>query len=489
MKAALLLATQLFAQHPAFDDPDIEAFLVVESAPRFRRRPYHSSKMVLLLAGLRQAVERLRAAGRTVHVVSLREDVGFADGLRRLVVAHDIDGLAWMSATDRGVDAGIARVCRELGVRTRRYPDALFLTSAEMVDAWFAEHGSVPMEDFYRWQRRRTGILMEGERPAGGRWNYDADNREPLPKRGILVPSPPREIADDITRAAIADVGALFPSHPGDPADFWLPVTPERAAVWLDDFVEHRLGDFGRYEDAMARDEPFLFHSVLSALLNTGLLTVTQVLDAVLRAEGVPIASVEGFVRQVIGWREYMRGAYRNLPELRGANTLHLTRALEPYWYTGVDVPEALPLPVRVVLERVHRYGYAHHIERLMVLGNWFLLEGYDPHEVYEWFLALFVDAYDWVMLPNVVGMSQYADGGAVATKPYVSGGAYLQRMGSWWPTAADAKASVFTERYWEFLERHEPALAGNPRMRVPLAQMRTRREKRQADAADRTGP
>ncbi|MDX5400738.1 MAG: cryptochrome/photolyase family protein, partial [Actinomycetes bacterium] len=332
-----------------------------------------------------------------------------------------------MSATDRGVDARLARLCRAEGVATAVHPDALFLTPAADLDDWFAGHPSTPMEDFYRWQRRRTGILMEGDAPAGGRWNFDADNRQPLPRGGLTIPPLPIPEPDDITRAVMEEVARRFPDHPGDAADFWLPVRPDGARAWLADFVARRLASFGPYEDAMAAGEPFLFHSVLSPLLNVGLLTVAEILDAILAApDAVPLASLEGFVRQVIGWREYMRGAYRAVPGLRDANHFGLTRRLEPWWYTGRDIPDDLPVPVRTVPERVHRWGYAHHIERLMVLGNWFLLQGYHPREVFDWFSALFVDAYEWVMVPNVQGMSQYADGGGVATKPYVSGGAYL---------------------------------------------------------------
>ena len=193
----------------------------------------------------------------------------------------------------------------------------------------------------------------------------------------------------------------------------------------------------------------------------------------------LPIASAEGYIRQVIGWREYMRGMYRAHPELEHANALELDRELEHWWYTLDDVPLTLPEPVRVVLQRVHALAYAHHIERLMVLGSWMLMQGYAPRSVNRWFLSLFVDAYPWVMVANVMGMSQFADGGLVGTKPYVSGGAYLQRMGRWWSSDRAARESAFTDAYWAFLERHEDMLAGNHRLAQPLAQMRQRRAER----------
>ncbi|GAA1420065.1 cryptochrome/photolyase family protein [Agrococcus citreus] len=476
-RAALILGTQLLERHPALDDDDIDELLLVESAELFDRLPYHQHKIVLVLSAMRHYVERRRDEGRTVRHVPHTDGRSFSEGVAHLIREHGITGLAWMRASDRGVDRRIDRIAARAGVQTKRWADVAFLTPEVELDAWFRDHPRARMEDFYRWQRQRTGILMEGDSPAGGRWNYDADNREPLPKTGIRIPELPRIEPDAITRQVIEEVRERFPDHPGDARDFWLPVTHDDARAWLRAFVDERLGDFGRFEDAMAADEPFLFHSVLTPALNLGLLTPHDVVDAVLEASGdVPLPSLEGFLRQVIGWREYMRGMYRAHPELEGANALGLTRELEPWWYSGEGIPDDLPIPVRTVLERVLQHGYAHHIERLMVLGNWFLLEGYAPASVNRWFLSLFVDAYPWVMVPNVFGMSQFADGGMVGTKPYVSGGAYLQRMGRWWPSQQAAKESAFTEGYWDFLQRHEAVLEGNPRLALPLAQMRSRR-------------
>ena len=476
MRAALVLATQQFAEHPAFDDDDVEEFFFIESAPRFAKLPYHRHKIVLLVSAMRHTAARLESAGRIVQRITLEDDLPFRAGLERLLVERGVTELTWMSDPNRPVDERITEICAAHGVETDILSDGLFLTPEEDVDAWFAEHPKPLMEDFYRWQRRRTGILMDGGVPAGRRWNFDADNRKPLPKKGVEIPALPTPERDDITAAVIAEVDERFPEPPGEASGFWLPVAPEDARTWLDVFVAERLGDFGRYEDAMKHDEPFLFHAVISPMLNIGLLTVEEVIAAATRT-AAPLASVEGFVRQVIGWREYMRGMYRAYPKLERVNALHLEKRVEKYWYTGERMPSDLPAPVRTVLGRVHGWGYAHHIERLMVLGNWFLLRGYAPREVNRWFLALFVDAYDWVMVPNVMGMSQFADGGFVATKPYVSGGAYLQKMGSWWPSAQEAKDSVFTDAYWQFLERHEDVFAGNHRMSLALAQMRKRRD------------
>ncbi|MET4100547.1 deoxyribodipyrimidine photolyase-like uncharacterized protein [Agrococcus sp. UYP10] len=332
MKAALILGTQLLDRHPALDDDEIDELFLVESAALFDRLPYHQHKIVLVLSAMRHMVDRLEREGRTVRTVRLGEGLAFADGVTRLIERHGAEGLAWMRAADRGVDRRIDRIAARAGIRTRRWADRAFLTPEPELDAWFRDHPRARMEDFYRWQRQRTGILMEGESPAGGRWNYDVDNREPLPKGGIDIPPVPRLEPDAITLEVIDEVRERFPDHPGDARDFWLPVTHEDARAWLRAFVDERLPDFGRFEDAMAADEPVLFHSVLTPALNLGLLTPHDVVDAVLETSGdVPLPSLEGFVRQVIGWREYMRGMYRAHPELDGANALGLARELEPW--------------------------------------------------------------------------------------------------------------------------------------------------------------
>jgi (6-4)DNA photolyase len=321
------------------------------------------------------------------------------------------------------------------------------------------------MQHFYEKQRRRLDLLMDGDKPAGGRWSFDTENRKKLPK-GIEVPQLPEVQHDDHVRTALEWVAKEFPANVGDLDAFIWPTTHEQADAWLTRFLEDRFDLFGPYEDAIAADEPWLFHSVISPLMNTGLLDPrTVVARAVRHAEehDVDLPSVEGFVRQVIGWREYMRASYVvHGRAMRTRNLLGLTRELDRSWWdgtTGLD-------PVDTVVRRVNRHGWAHHIERLMVLGNAMLLLRTDPDEVYEFFMTLFIDAYDWVMVPNVYAMSQFAAGELVTTKPYVSGSNYLRKMSDFgpgeWTQAWDAL-------YWQFVADHRDGFAANPRSRFAV--------------------
>ena len=477
-RLALVLGDQLSFDLASLQglDPAQDVVLLAEVAEEAGHVPHHPQKIALIFSAMRHFAAALRERGLRVQYVRLDDADNSGSLPGELLRWADHFGAQEIHLTECG-DWRLEQALRHCGLPIHWHVDQRFLCSREAFAAWVGGRKQLRMEYFYREMRRRSGLLMNGDgTPVGGAWNFDADNRKALPKKGVEIPPLPQLEHDEITRAVIAEVDERYPEHPGSAADFWLPVTPEDSRDWLDLFVAERLHDFGRYEDAMKADEPFLFHAIVSPMLNIGLLTVDEVVAAATRTDA-PLASVEGFIRQVIGWREYMRGMYRAHPKLEHVNALHLDKRIQKYWFSGERMPKDLPLPVRTVLERVHRWGYAHHIERLMVLGNWFLLQGYAPRQVNDWFLALFVDAYDWVMVPNVMGMSQFADGGFVATKPYVSGGAYLQKMGSWWSSAQEAKDSVFTDAYWEFLERHEDVLAGNHRLGLALAPMRKRRD------------
>jgi deoxyribodipyrimidine photolyase-related protein len=320
------------------------------------------------------------------------------------------------------------------------------------------------MAGFYREQRRRFGILLDdGGGPVGGKWSFDPENRKALPKDidvpPVRFPEPNEHVAE-----ALRYVDRRFGDNPGQVDSFGWPVTRRQALAFLDDFLAQRLDRFGDYEDAVSSREPFVFHSLLSPAINAGLVTPREVVDRTLAHSGerdTPINSLEGFVRQIVGWREYMRAVYVLEGEaMRSANTFGHERPMPAAFYDGTTGLEPVDCIVRRVIER----GWCHHIERLMILGNVMLLCEIDPAAVYRWFMELFVDAYDWVMVPNVYGMSQYADGGSIVTKPYVSSSNYVRKMsdfgrGPW--------CAVWDGLYWRFIAKHRDRFAGNPRMKT----------------------
>jgi deoxyribodipyrimidine photolyase-related protein len=409
-----------------------------------------------------------------------------------VIVTHPGDWRVWRSLESAAARAGVP-----LEVRDDRH----FYVNA----AQFAGHASgrkqLRMEYFYRELRRRHGVLMDGGAPAGGQWNYDQENRAGFGRDGPgPMPSPAVATPDDITRDVLALVGRRFADHPGRLDRFGWPVTRADALAALADFIERRLPRFGLYQDAMWSNEPWLYHSRLSAALNLKLLDPREVVsaaEAAYRAGRAPLAGVEGFIRQVLGWREFVRGIYwAHMPGYLEMNALDAHEPLPGFYWTG-DTPMAC---LRAAIGQTLEYGYAHHIQRLMVTGLYACLLGVEPARVHEWYLAVYVDAVEWAELPNTLGMSQHADGGLMASKPYVATGKYIQRMSNYCtacrfdPAARTGnEACPFTTLYWDFLARHRERLRTNPRMimqvtnldRVPTAERAAIR--RRADAI-RTG-
>ncbi len=471
-RAYVVLANQLLRNHPAVSAKPGDIVIMIEAHDICAKLPYHKHKLVLLLAAMRNYRNYLISKDITVVYVEMTATTVFTDELQKILQGKHISQLEWMRTSDVGPGKTLLNVCKMLEIPYQIHPNLQFMTPHGEFQKWYSAQKNPLMESFYRLQRKRTEILMNGNEPEGGTWNYDAQNRKPLPKSGLEVPATSLLPADVCTKEVMTLVEKLFPTNPGDVANFWLPTTFAAADIWLADFIETKLALFGPYEDASRINEPFLFLSVLSPLINCGLLDVETVVAAVVEAyrDGrAPLNSVEGFVRQVIGWREYMYGMYLEMPELLEANYFGFTKELESWWYDASYTEQSLPIPVKAALDTVHSYGYNHHIERLMVLGNWFLLNEYNPQSVYKWFSSMYVDAYEWVMVPNVLGMSQYADGGVIATKPYISGGNYLQKMGNWWPDMNAAKASEYNVLYWKFLNTHRDLLKDNFRMRMVL--------------------
>ncbi|MFF2344389.1 cryptochrome/photolyase family protein [Pseudarthrobacter sp. NPDC058119] len=490
----LVLPHQLFEQQR--DGADQEAvFVLIEHDLYFRQYRFHSHKLVLHRASMAGFARSLRAVGHDVVVLHSDPARTSRIQLAEVIRQRRPRRVTWFDVVDDWLEKDLEAALNDGGY-TMRSQDVLetpnFLTSRAQLDAWFADNPA-RMHDFYVWQRRRLGILVENGAPIGGKWSFDAVNRRKLP-RGYTPPavsrfrghpvlqvegtfnldalaSPgggqePRADAALDVEPAIAWVAREFPDAPGDPHLFAWPTTAEEARRHLREFVEERLAGFGPYEDAISAAHPFINHGLLTPGLNIGLLNPGDILQAVLDGadENTPLASLEGFVRQVIGWREYMRATYRlRGRRMRTANLLnHRNQLGSGWWHASTGL-----LPVDLVISRVLATGYAHHIERLMVLGNAMSLLRIHPDDVYEWFMEMFIDAYDWVMVPNVYAMSQFAAGADITTKPYVSGSNYLRKMsdlppGEWMPD--------WDALYWTYIQDHRPVFERNPRSRMVVS-------------------
>lgn len=441
-----------------------KAVFLVEDALFFRQYPFHKHKLVLHRAGMKAHAEALRAVAASVTYFEAAQ----APDMRAVVAAIAAGAPAELHVVDPvddWVERRLAREATRSGLKLVLHATPMFLSSPGLLEEQFRGRRRVRMAEFYAAQRRELRVLVEDGKPAGGRWSFDAENRKRLPA-GLRVPEPKRPKRTAFVAEACAYVDARFPGNPGDTADFALPVTPTEARAWLREFVRERLPRFGDYEDAIAGGQTVLYHSMLSVPLNAGLLEPGEVLDAALGASGVPLNSLEGFVRQLIGWREFVRGAYVHLGRAQRTRNFWGHRRPMPAAFWRGDSGIA---PLDTVVERVLRVGYSHHIERLMVLANFMNLCGIHPDEVYRWFMALFVDAYDWVMVPNVYGMALHADGGRMTTKPYLSGSNYVLKMsdfprGDW--------CGTWDALYWSFIERHRAFFDGNPRLSLAPRQL-----------------
>lgn len=465
MKVALwVLGNQLFPWEkvaPVVAAHGIKAVYMAESAELCTYYRFHQHKLVLFLASMRKYADALRSRGLEVFYRPLEgadaHAGAYEDGLVAWCRAHGVDGLVHAEIEDRWFEARAGAALAAAGLRAVAYPSPMFLTPREEFASYLRAHSRPFMRTFYERQRKRLGILVQGGEPAGGRWSFDEENRRPLPS-GVRPTPVPAVPLDGTVRAAIALVERRFGDHPGRAREFWLPTDRTGHLAWLDRFIAENLDDFGPYQDALAPGSDFVFHSLLTPGLNLGLITPDEVLDRVLARTDGRLASVEGFVRQVVGWREFVRGVDRFLGAgQETANFFDHRRGLSHAWYRGhTGIP-----PLDQAIGKAERFGYAHHIERLMVLGNMMLLCEIAPGEAYRWFMEMFVDSSDWVMGPNVYGMGIFSDGGIFATKPYVCGSNYYRKMGKYakgpWCDAVDGL-------YWSFVDRHRRFFGANPR-------------------------
>ncbi|MEM0964412.1 MAG: cryptochrome/photolyase family protein, partial [Bacteroidota bacterium] len=457
--AALVYPNQLFADHPALDGADRVVLHEDDLFFRDEQYParYHKLRLALHRASMTRYADRLRDAGHEVAYVAWAERHSTADVLRRLAD----DGVATVrlcEPVDFTLEKRLAAGAEAAGVDLDVLDTPLFLNTRQQNRDFFDGRKRYFMADFYKHQRRRLGVMVDGEgAPEGGQWSFDHDNRKKLTKQALAeVPTLPEIAQDAYATEAAAYVEEHFPDHVGASGPLPYPTDHDGAADWLAAFVAQRFERFGPYEDAVEPGESSLYHGVLTPMLNVGLLTPQQVLDAALSASGIPINSREGFVRQVIGWREYIRATYDlEGVTMRTDNMWDFGREIPEAWYTG----ETGLAPVDDVIPRVLASGYANHIERLMVLGGALFLTRFHPREVYRWFMEMFVDAYDWVMVPNVYGMSQHAAGPIITTKPYMSGSNYLRKMSHYprgdWEAEWDGLYWTFLRDYREPIETY----------------------------------
>ncbi|WP_439580119.1 cryptochrome/photolyase family protein [Elioraea sp.] len=455
-------------------DPARDVVLMAEVMGECTYVRHHRQKIALVLSAMRHFARALAARGVRVDYVRL-DDAGNTGTLRGEVVrAVRRHGAARIVATEPGEfrpREDMRGWGEAAGVPVEIREDTRFICSLADFAAWAEGRRALRMEYFYREMRRRTGLLMEGKEPAGGQWNFDAENRKRLPD-DVHPPAPFRVEPDAMTREVLDLVAARFPGHWGGLDGFAWPVSATDAEAALDRFIAERLKHFGDYQDAMAEGEATLFHSLLSTSLNLGLLLPLEVCrraEAAWRAGQAPLNAVEGFIRQILGWREYVRGLYwLKMPEYARLNALGADRSLPAFYWTA----ESGMACVDAVVRQTRDLAYAHHIQRLMVTGNFALLAGIDPIEVNDWYLCVYADAFEWVELPNTHGMALHADGGVMASKPYAASGKYIDRMSDHCRHCRhDVRESVgesacpFNALYWDFLARHRARFATNPRM------------------------
>lgn len=463
-KIIFLTGNQLFPPDTLKRHKDALIFMSEDHAACTYVR-HHKHKLTLILAAMRAHADLLREYGFEVHYERLDDNpaaLSFTEKLDRLLDGLFNPRLLYFEMQDKRMEARLQNYVRTRRLRHHVMQSPMFMTPRKDFKAWRKRQREPRMVNFYRWQRRRLRILMtpDGD-PEGGKWSFDSDNRKPLPT-SLPVPELPQYLDNPHLEDIKVIVADTFSNHPGSVDNFSLPTTRADALKWLTDFLEQRFTCFGDYEDALTSRSDHVFHSVLSPLLNIGLLTPEEVTRQALtfaRRENITLNNVEGFIRQIIGWREFMFGIYcTDGDAMRQGNFWRHKRKLKEDWYHGTTGL----LPLDEVINKANRIGWAHHIERLMVAGNLMLLAEIHPDEVYRWFMEMFVDAAEWVMVPNVYGMALYADGGTITTKPYFCGSNYLRKMGDYpqgeWITTLDGL-------FWRFMAQHRSFFEKQPRL------------------------
>lgn len=482
MKAALIYPHQLFRENPALDG--VAKVYVIEEPLFFTQFQFHKQKLVLHRASMKWYASWLTERGqKDVYVDS--DEIDSTGDIALRLAKDKVTDVNFVDPIDDWVQRRLIKALDNSGIEYTRFDSPMFLNNSAEIDDYFVGRRSFSMASFYASERTRRKILVEANgKPVGGKFSFDTENRKKLPKK-IVIPPLRFPSRNKFVEEAISYVEKRFGKSYGEIDRFAFPINFTDADRWLDDFLANRLADFGAYEDAISREHDFIFHSVLTPMLNIGLLTPKEIIDKTLKYAAkheVPINSLEGFIRQIIGWREFMRGVYVAIGRRqRTANAWkHMRKLPKSFWNakTGID-------PVDDVITKVLRNAYSHHIERLMVVGNFMFLTETDPDEAYRWFMELYIDAYDWVMVPNVYGMSQQSDGGSIVTKPYISGSNYIRKMSD---HPAGEWCEIWDGLYWRFIAKHEKFFLANHRLSMMprlLAKMDAEKRERLMNTAE----
>jgi deoxyribodipyrimidine photolyase-related protein len=460
LPVGLVFPHQLFKQSPALQN--VQKVYLVEEYLFFKQYSFHKQKIVFHRASMKFYESYLASTGLQVEYIDSFNPLSDIRKLIPYLASEGHELINYVDPTDDWLKKRLIKTAEQSGVKLTEFESPLFLNKRAELSEYFTDREKFFQTDFYIAQRKKRGILMEGKKPVGGKWSFDAENRSPFPKtaKAPVVNFP---VVNDYYRQAIQYTERYFNTNLGELSEtFVYPTTYTEAEVWLEQFLQERFELFGKYEDAIVSNKSILHHSVLTPMLNVVLVTPGYVVQSILKVAAereIPLSSVEGIIRQIIGWREFIRGVYEYAGvKERTINYWNFKRKIPAGFYnatTGI-------VPFDTVLKKVLKTGYCHHIERLMILGNFMLLCEFDPDEVYKWFMELFIDSYDWVMVPNVYGMSQFADGGLMSTKPYISGSNYIKKMsdfgdGEW--------AKIWDALFWRFMHVHRSFFLQNPRL------------------------
>jgi deoxyribodipyrimidine photolyase-related protein len=439
---------------------------------------HHKHKLILFLSSMRKYASELKSKKFNVTYYQLNKkniNLTYEDKLSEFIKSKNISEINMFEVEDKFFEKRILRFCKKNNIKINFLESPMFLNTRSDFKKYLSKVKKPFMATYYKQQRIEKNILMNGDKPIGEKWSFDEENRKKIPDN-ILIPSLPNFTEDADVKDVKKTVDDFFPNHPGNVSSYWLGSSRKDALKALDLFIKDKIINFGDYEDAVKKNSPFLLHSVLSPYLNVGLITPKEIIKKILdtgKNKKIPLNSLEGFIRQVIGWREFMRGIYQNYDDkLENTNFFNHQRKLTDDWYngtTGID-------PIDDAIKDVNKYGYAHHIIRLMHLSNVMTLSQLHPKEIYKWFMEMFVDSSDWVMSPNVFGMGTFSDGGIFSTKPYICGSNYIIKMsnykkGNW--------SDIVDGLYWNFIHTNKDILAKNPRMGMVMMSYRKLKEDR----------